>query len=270
MGGRAAGKRTAIKALSLEKNSDNVERQIDEADDENSGRFQFMANFNTNRGILGPSFADSDDEAVYLDSLSIMQGNCDFPIPTYAMCNEVNQMILEKARCRHARSTAAKKKIADNNKIYNSLCPDHESTSAVTRATTSLCRSPQKQSTDQVQFSAPRPVLRKVNSRLSGSERRTSLPPPLSPTVIPATRRQKPSNRGDMYMDPLDPIQIPQTFPIQDIGEITPWTTDIDELPPGFPPPPQQTQSRTPTHSIPIEASDTKSEGQAPKKFGVD
>ena len=72
-----------------------------------------------------------------------------------------------------------------------------------------------------------------------------------------------------MYMDPQDPIQIPQTFPIQDIGEITPGTTDIDEPPPGFPPPPQQTQSRTPTRSAPtVSASDTESEGHAPSFSG--
>ena len=58
------------KRYALEKKSDNVEMQIDDsADDENAGRYQFMANFNANRGILGPYFDDSDDEAVYLDSL---------------------------------------------------------------------------------------------------------------------------------------------------------------------------------------------------------
>ena len=132
---------------------------------------------------------------------------------------------------RHDRlGTTLKKKIIDF--LLFSLCSDHESTPAVTRATTSPRRSPRK-TIKNVQFSNPRPVLRKIY-RPSMQGGRTSPPAPLSPTN--ATRRKTTMVPEELPMDPLDPIQIPKTFPIQDIGEPTPGTSDIDFPPPGFPP----------------------------------
>ena len=50
-----------------------------------------------------------------------------------------------------------------------------------------------------------------------------------------------------MYMDPDDPIQIPLTFPIQDIGLPTPGTTNLEEPPSGLPPPPPVVEGSWPS-----------------------
>ena len=71
-------------------------------------------------------------------------------------------------------------------------------------------------------------------------------PPPPSVHTAPRAPRQSlgaSASGGEMYMDPDDPIRMPLTFPVQDVGEPTPGTTNLDEpptdqLPPAEVPPP--------------------------------
>ena len=51
------------------------------------------------------------------------------------------------------------------------------------------------------------------------------------PVAEPEHRARPAQAGGEMYMDPDDPIQIPLTFPIQDAGEPTPGTTNLEEPP---------------------------------------
>ena len=57
-------------------------------------------------------------------------------------------------------------------------------------------------------------------------------------------------------MDRDDPVQIPLTFPIQDVGEPTPGTTNLEEPPSGIPPRPRvSTQPWATQWEIPEESS---------------
>ena len=209
------------KRYALEKNLDDTETE-EQQDDENAEQYQFMADFNTPPPKQDRDEQLAEDEEQYRDSMRTMRMAA-YTTETEARRNgkEQNSAIIINMH------------VTINFTGFPFSYSDHESTPAVLRSTTSPRRFARIPAVLTVHFKPPpRPVIQRATYRPPTVRRLSSPPPRVAEPVVEEERRTRLAQPGgEMYMDPDDPIQIPLTFPIQDVGEPTPSTTNLEEPP---------------------------------------
>ena len=210
------------RSLRYEKERDEKVKVQEEKDskqekDEGEGRFQYMVIMHDD----SPEDTPSPNEAAVMAKQELMYLD-DLELEKNASINDPNSTPTVEV-------------------VVNSWFSPTETRNSppVTRSSTTLRRSPRIDNNNrrkQVHFKSPRPVMRSAHASRAPRPVSSSPPPPPGDTRPPIRGRTRVG--GGIQLD-REPVQMPRTFPIADIGVPTQGTTGLDEpLEDTLPPPP--------------------------------